>query len=539
MNKWILMLFLVILSFFIVACDDKPELDIVGLDIDETLYELPLMIGDYDLSDFKIIVEYEDGTTKNVTIKESMIQSELLNFYLVEGTHEVTVLYESFSISFTVTMIAPQDTFTITFETNEGNLINPIAQAKYTLIVWPEDPTKEGFVFAGWYSDGTLETEFTSNQMPDEDITLYAKWNVLWLTVTFMIDSNEVYSEEIVPYGSSLTPDNDLIKEGHTFIGWDQAVDQIKTDLVVYAVFEVNTYTITFETFEGELVDPLDLLFGTEIEKLEDTSKEGYIFENWYLDQDFTIPFELEFMPAFDIILYANFVLPTATISFETFGGTTIEPLTQVVGSSITPPLEPEKFGYAFEGWFMDETYMSPYAFDIMPETSIIIYAKWEDLELDPLNFLSMTPSTTIESQVALTNYVAYMMFHQLDEVELTIDYTFAEGNEIVQELQAALHMSHKHINTLSNLSYSYNPNNRRLVLIPTFAEEALLSASDKDAFVQRPFYDMNEVGSRDQNFNDFNIPDLRRCSVKFDISQISVKFFNFHIGFIHFNIKS
>ena len=66
--------------------------------------------------------------------------------------------------------------YNISFVTNGGNEIDPISNGAGGYIVFPENPVKAGYAFAGWYSDAELTTPFTSSTFPAEDITLYAKW---------------------------------------------------------------------------------------------------------------------------------------------------------------------------------------------------------------------------------------------------------------------------------------------------------------------------------------------------------------------------
>ena len=71
--------------------------------------------------------------------------------------------------------------YTITFDSKGGSAVQPIKASAGAAITAPAAPTKEGFVFAGWYesTDGgeTLsDTQFSFAYMPARVFTLYAKW---------------------------------------------------------------------------------------------------------------------------------------------------------------------------------------------------------------------------------------------------------------------------------------------------------------------------------------------------------------------------
>ena len=71
---------------------------------------------------------------------------------------------------------APKKEFTITFDTQGGSEVKPITIAEGATITLPNNPTKEGYVFAGWYLSNALVEEFNITKTITCDITLYAKW---------------------------------------------------------------------------------------------------------------------------------------------------------------------------------------------------------------------------------------------------------------------------------------------------------------------------------------------------------------------------
>ena len=66
---------------------------------------------------------------------------------------------------------------TVSFVTLGGSALDDQSVATGGKVIKPEDPTKEGYVFSGWYSDAELTSEYDFNSPVTEDITLYAKWN--------------------------------------------------------------------------------------------------------------------------------------------------------------------------------------------------------------------------------------------------------------------------------------------------------------------------------------------------------------------------
>lgn len=65
--------------------------------------------------------------------------------------------------------------YTITFNSNAGTQFDPISGEYLTKISLPQ-PKKEGYAFAGWFTDSELTTRFSRDTIPYENITLYAKW---------------------------------------------------------------------------------------------------------------------------------------------------------------------------------------------------------------------------------------------------------------------------------------------------------------------------------------------------------------------------
>lgn len=65
--------------------------------------------------------------------------------------------------------------YTISFDVNDGTAVAPITQDYGSSVEAPTAPSKEGYTFAGWYSDSELTTEYIFSTMSVENITVYAE----------------------------------------------------------------------------------------------------------------------------------------------------------------------------------------------------------------------------------------------------------------------------------------------------------------------------------------------------------------------------
>lgn len=130
---------------------------------------------------------------------------------------------------FAVSLASCKKTYTISFVTNDGSKIENVTFGEDTKLDSIGTPTKDGFVFGGWYTDPDLTKKFDlSKDLPQNDFTLYAKWNV---QLEFV--SNGGSKVETV-VGDPLKPfvmPQDPVREGFVFKGWykDEALTQEQT----------------------------------------------------------------------------------------------------------------------------------------------------------------------------------------------------------------------------------------------------------------------------------------------------------------------
>lgn len=170
-----------------------------------------------------------------------------------------------------------------------------------TLATRPDAPAATpGYTFGGWNkADGTA-WDYASDKVTD-NITLYAKWAANTYTITFDTAGGSEIAPITQDYGTVITAPEAPTREGYTFIGWDKEIPTTMPaeNMTVTAQWEINQYTITFDTNGGSEIAPITQDYGTAITAPADPTREGYTFIGW----DKAIP---ETMPAENITLKAR-----------------------------------------------------------------------------------------------------------------------------------------------------------------------------------------------------------------------------------------
>ena len=197
--------------------------------------------------------------------------------------------YASDKVTDNITLYAKwtANTYTITFDTAGGSEIAPITQDYGTAITAPADPTREGYTFIGWDRE-------IPETMPAENMTVTAQWEINRYTITF----DAVGGSEIAPitqdYGAAIVAPADPTREGYTFIGWDREIPETMPaeSITVTAQWEINRYTITFDTAGGSEIAPITQDYGTNIAAPADPTREGYTFIGWDREIPTTMPAE-------------------------------------------------------------------------------------------------------------------------------------------------------------------------------------------------------------------------------------------------------
>jgi len=275
------------------------------------------------------------------------------------------------------------------------------------LIDPPTDPVKEGYTFDGWYTEPELTNEYLFMTMPLNGITLYAKWSINQYTISFEENGGSEIKDISADYMTSISPPDDPSQEGYTFAGWymESTYDNLYTfdtmpasDLTLYAKWQANTYTISFEEGGGTDVIDIQAEYMSEI-TLPTITREGYRFLGWYVvDAEPMQMFTETQMPAMDVALFAYWQAIFYHLTFTDYNESGDLVLDLYFQQEITVPEDPSKTGFTFDGWYTESTFENLYTFDTMPSKDIVLYPKWIDAN-DPtliFNQINQAPGSLV-----------------------------------------------------------------------------------------------------------------------------------------------
>ena len=245
------------------------------------------------------------------------------------------------------------NTYTVTLHTN-GGTINSGNVTGYTYGVGATLPTADdmdytGHTFKGWYDNESLTgdpvTAIGGTETGNKEY--WAKWEINQYTITFDTAGGSAIAPITQDYGTAVTAPEPPAKPGYTFTGWNPALPATMPaeNLTVTAQWTVNQYTITFDTAGGSAIAPITQDYGTAITAPADPTREGYTFTGW----DTAIPAT---MPAHNMTITAQWTVNQYTITYDLDGGTAEgNPDTYTVETDAFTLKNPTRPGYTFTGW--------------------------------------------------------------------------------------------------------------------------------------------------------------------------------------------
>lgn len=283
------------------------------------------------------------------------------------------------------------------FACNKSDVADKDGQTKVIVKIQDEDGSiyKENVVFSDLFTLSLQKEGYTGRLYRDADFlkpltkdskvkngdTVYVKWTINSYTVTFM-DGKTVLKTEKVQHGSAAPEPKVPEKDGKTFKGWDKPFDNVTSDLTINAVYDVDTFTVTFK--DGEKVLETQTVEYEAAATAPDTARlsppEGMHFAKW--DKDFSKVTE-------DIEVSAVYELNEYTVIFKNEETViSIQPVKH--GFAATAPNVVDTATKKFVGW--DES------FDNVT-SDLIVNAKFETKKFT-LTFINFDGTTVYTAEV-------------------------------------------------------------------------------------------------------------------------------------------
>lgn len=284
------------------------------------------------------------------------------------------------------------------FACNKSDVADKDGQTKVIVKIQDEDGSiyKENVVFSDLFTLSLQKEGYTGRLYRDADFlkpltkdskvkngdTVYVKWTINKYTVTFMDGEKVLETFTNVPHGDTVTAPEVPEKDGKTFSKWDKDFSKVTSDLTINAVYDVDTFTVTFK--DGEQVLETQTVEYEAAATAPDTARlsppEGMHFAKW--DKDFSKVTE-------DIEVSAVYELNEYTVTFKN-GETTLKTEMVKHGFAATAPNVYDTATKKFVGW--DKS------FDNVT-SDLIVNAKFETKKFT-LTFINFDGTTVYTAEV-------------------------------------------------------------------------------------------------------------------------------------------
>lgn len=188
------------------------------------------------------------------------------------------------------------------FACNKSGVADKDGQTKVIVKIQDEDGSiyKENVVFSDLFTLSLQKEGYTGRLYRDADFlkpltkdskvkngdTVYVKWTINKYTVTFMDGEKVLETFTNVPHGSAVTAPEVSKKDGKTFKEWDKDFSKVTSDLTINAVYDVDTFTLTFINFDGTTVYTAEVEYGASIEEPFDKADKAATYDTKILDYD-------------------------------------------------------------------------------------------------------------------------------------------------------------------------------------------------------------------------------------------------------------
>lgn len=249
----------------------------------------------------------------------------------------------------------------------------------------------DGSVWAWGYNTSHQVAEDTSGSHVTPLKKQFSKYSV-----TFESNGGTAVKSQTVNHGGKVTQPPVPTLTDHTFLGWftDSGLttpfhfnSSVGSNITLYAKWELNRYTITFDTNGGSEVDSQTVEHGSTATEPTAPSRPGYTFVGWYADSSLSTPFHFAAPITADTTVYARWSINLYIVSYDgNDNDTGSAPAEQsyLYNSTVTVeglPAGMTRTGYTFNGWNTERNgsgvAYAPGDTFVMGAENITLYAQW------------------------------------------------------------------------------------------------------------------------------------------------------------------
>jgi uncharacterized repeat protein (TIGR02543 family) len=180
---------------------------------------------------------------------------------------------------------------TVTFDSGGGTSVPSQTVEIDGTVTVPADPVRQGYTFVFWHLKGAV-TAYDFNTPVNSDITLVAKWDEIFYTVTFDSDGGTSVQSQTVRSDDTVTVPANPERQGYTFVFWyleDAATaydfsTPVSSDITLVAKWSEIFYTVTFDSNGGTSVQSQTVKSDSAVIVPANPTRQGYTFVFWHLE---------------------------------------------------------------------------------------------------------------------------------------------------------------------------------------------------------------------------------------------------------------
>ena len=276
------------------------------------------------------------------------------------------------------TAVVPVTTYTVTFDLNGADGTAPAERqvVEGSAVGTLPMPTREGYEFLGWHVGKEASSEeVTASTVVTGDLIVYAVWRINSYTVAFDANGGTGGRTVTQDYGTALTAPT-VTRTGYTFTGWSPEVAATvpASDVTYTAQWLVNSYTVTFDANGGTGGRTVTQDYGTAL-TAPTVTRTGYTFTGWSPAVPSTVP-------AADATYAAQWRINSYTVTFDAQGGAGGGTVARNHGAALGELPVPTRDGFSFDGWFTAASGGTEVSSATVITGAVTFYAHWTEQSL-------------------------------------------------------------------------------------------------------------------------------------------------------------